>query len=105
VVKYISSRDTTNDLSADSAGHQGKVNIYSEEKIKTTLWKGEFQYSHHKTNEFSGFCIKNIYFQLEETQCEFRRNRSTQNHIFTLRQISEKITEFGKEAHLCFTDI
>ena len=27
------------------------------------------------------------------------------DHIFTLRQISEKIIEFGKEAHLCFIDI
>ena len=43
--------------------------------------------------------------QLEETQCAFRRNQSTQDHIFMLRQIGEKVTEFGREAHLCFIDI
>ena len=37
-------------------------------------------------------------------QCSFRKNRSTTNQIFTLRQISEKTKEFGIEKHHLFID-
>ena len=42
---------------------------------------------------------------LEEEQCGFRTNRGTQDHIFTMRQLSEKILEYGKEAHVTFIDL
>jgi len=37
-------------------------------------------------------------------QCGFRRNRSTTNQIFTLRQILQKTKEFGIETHHLFSD-
>ena len=37
-------------------------------------------------------------------QCGFRKNRSTINQIFTLRQILEKTREFGIETHHLFID-
>ena len=37
-------------------------------------------------------------------QCGFRKNRSTTNQIFTLRQILEKTKEFGTETHHLFVD-
>ena len=37
-------------------------------------------------------------------QCGFRKNRSTVNHIFTLRQILKKTKEFGIETHHLFMD-
>jgi hypothetical protein len=43
--------------------------------------------------------------QVEESQCGFRPNRSTQDLIFALIQISEKTIEYGKEVHLCFLDL
>jgi hypothetical protein len=36
--------------------------------------------------------------------CGFRKNRSTTNRIFTLRQILEKTKEFGIERHHLFID-
>ncbi|XP_073989088.1 uncharacterized protein [Rhodnius prolixus] len=42
---------------------------------------------------------------LGEDQCGFRSNRSTQDLIFTLRQIMEKNIEYDKEVHLCFIDL
>ena len=37
-------------------------------------------------------------------QCGFRKNRSTVNQIFTLRQILEKTEESGTETHNLFID-
>jgi sorting nexin-29 len=37
-------------------------------------------------------------------QCGFRKNRSTTNKIFTLRQILEKAKEFDSETHNLFID-
>ena len=37
-------------------------------------------------------------------QCVFRKNGSTTNQIFTLRQILEKTKEFGTETHHLFID-
>jgi hypothetical protein len=37
-------------------------------------------------------------------QCGFRKNRSTTNQIFTLREILEKAKEFGIETHHLFID-
>jgi hypothetical protein len=43
--------------------------------------------------------------QLEEAQCGFRQGRSTQDFIFTLHQISEKVTEYDSEVHICYLDL
>lgn len=40
-----------------------------------------------------------------EEQCGFRSNRSTTGTIFTTRQITEKVIEFNKTAHMCFIDL
>jgi len=37
-------------------------------------------------------------------QCDFRRNRSTINHIFCIRQILEKKWEYNEEVHQLFID-
>ena len=37
-------------------------------------------------------------------QCGFRRNRSTINHIFCIRQILEKTWEYNEEVHQLFID-
>ena len=37
-------------------------------------------------------------------QCGFRKNRSTTNQIFTLRQVLEKTKEFVIETHRLFVD-
>ena len=37
-------------------------------------------------------------------QCGFRRNRSTIDHIFCIRQILEKKWEYNEEVHLLFID-
>ena len=37
-------------------------------------------------------------------QCDFRRNRSTTNHIFCFRQILEKKWEYSEEVHQLFID-
>jgi hypothetical protein len=42
---------------------------------------------------------------IEESQCGFRTHRGTQDLIFTIRQISEKTIETGREVHLCFIDL
>ena len=38
-------------------------------------------------------------------QCDFRRNRSTIDHIFCIRQILEKKCEYNEEVHQLFIDI
>ena len=40
-----------------------------------------------------------------EEQQGFRRNRSTTDAIFTIRQVSEKAIEFNKPAFMCFIDL
>jgi len=37
-------------------------------------------------------------------QCDFRRNRSTIDHIFCIRQILEKKWEYNEEVHRLFID-
>jgi len=39
-----------------------------------------------------------------EQQC-FRKNRSTTDSIFIVRQIAEKAIEFNHTAYLCFVDL
>ena len=39
-----------------------------------------------------------------EYQCDFRRNRSTVDHIFSIRQILEKKWEFNKDVCQLFID-
>ena len=41
---------------------------------------------------------------LSEAQAGFRRDRSTIDQIFTLRQLAEKYEEFGKELYVCYID-
>ena len=43
--------------------------------------------------------------KLDEGQCGFRPLRGCQDQIFSLRQISEKYYEKGKEVFLCFIDL
>lgn len=42
--------------------------------------------------------------EIGDYQSGFRQGRSTLDHIFTLRQISEKAWEFNTSVHLCFVD-
>ena len=39
-----------------------------------------------------------------EYQCDLRRNRSTVDHIFSIRQILEKKWEYNKDVRQLFTD-
>ena len=41
---------------------------------------------------------------LSEAQAGFRKNRSTIDQIFTLRQLAEKYEEFGKDLYVCYID-
>ena len=43
--------------------------------------------------------------KLLEHQSGFRPGRSVQDHIFTIRQISEKTLRYNKEVHICFVDL
>ena len=43
--------------------------------------------------------------QLEESQSGFRKGRSCQNHMFTLKQISEKIHVHEQKIYMGFVDI
>lgn len=43
--------------------------------------------------------------QLEESQSSFRRGRSSQDHVFTVRQLIEKRRLQGKNLYLAFVDI
>ena len=42
--------------------------------------------------------------EIMEYQCGFRRNRSTIDHIFSIRQILEKKREYNKEVCQLFID-
>jgi len=41
----------------------------------------------------------------DDTQCGFRRGRSTTEQIFTLQQIFEKSWEPAKDLYTCFVDL
>lgn len=41
---------------------------------------------------------------IESYQCRFRKGKCTTDHIFALRQIMAKYSEFGKDLHLIFVD-
>ena len=41
---------------------------------------------------------------LSEAQAGFRPGRSIIDQIFTLRQLTEKYKEFGKELYVCYID-
>ena len=43
--------------------------------------------------------------QLEESQSDFRKGRSCQDHIFTLKQISEKIRVHDQKSYMGFVNI
>ena len=42
--------------------------------------------------------------KMEDSRAGFRRNRSTQDQIYTVRQIIEKAIKQGKDIRLCFID-
>ena len=42
---------------------------------------------------------------LPETQCGFRKTRSTNDMVFVLRQLLEKSREHGKDLHVAFIDL
>lgn len=46
-----------------------------------------------------------LYRELEEIRSRFRGEKSTQDHIFPLRQISEWVPQFNKEACIWFIDL
>ena len=46
-----------------------------------------------------------IEITLDEAQNGFRKGRSTQDPIFIIRQLGEKMLITGKEIHLCFVDL
>ena len=43
--------------------------------------------------------------KLLDSQSGFRPGRSVQDHIFTLRQITEKTYRYNSEVHVCFVDL
>ena len=43
--------------------------------------------------------------KIEQYQSGFRAGRSVQDHIFAIRQLSEKTYRFNEKAHLCFIDL
>jgi hypothetical protein len=45
------------------------------------------------------------HIQPREEQQGFRKNRSTIDAIFIVRQIAENTTEFNRTAYLCFIDL
>jgi hypothetical protein len=55
---------------------------------------------------FTKFSLSKLlkYIQPREQQ-DFRKNRSTTDAIFIMRQIVEKSIEFNKPAYLCFVDL
>ena len=48
---------------------------------------------------------KKVEDKISEKQSGFRPGRSVQDHIFTLRQISESTYKYNKEFHACFVDL
>ena len=46
-----------------------------------------------------------IEHKLQDSQCGFRRGRSAQDHIFIIRQITEKLQHQNKNTYLAFIDL
>jgi hypothetical protein len=57
---------------------------------------------------FSNILLSKLIQNAEETtgdhQCGFRRNRSTTDHVFCIRQILEKKWEYNEAVHQLFID-
>ena len=49
-------------------------------------------------------CLLMVNIAMRDHQCDFRRNRSTIDHIFCIRQILEKKWEYNEEVHQLFID-
>ena len=63
----------------------------------------------HCSKIFSWIILQRIKSRTEEIltealQAGFRTNRSTIDHIFTLRQLAETYDQFGKELYVCYID-
>jgi len=60
------------------------------------------------TYKFSSILLSRLIPYAEEVigvhQCGFRRNRSTTDHIFCIRQILEKKWEYNEAVHQLFID-
>lgn len=43
--------------------------------------------------------------KMEKIQCAFRKNREINDHIFLLKQLTDKIIQTVRQPHLCFFDM
>lgn len=101
--------------------------LWSEEKIPKEWEVGQIVPIHKKgdnkqCNNYRGITLLSIPLKiyehilekklrvtieptLLETQSGFRRGRSAQDHIFTIRQISAEICQYNRKAFLAFIDL
>ena len=50
-------------------------------------------------------CREKVELLLQEEQCDFRADRSTTDHLFTLRQVVEKSWEYAHLVFAAFADL